>query len=98
MLQFHAMPRQSEILFATKIFSKGGCYADYDGRVMVQTNNGDEIVVPLTSRERADWCVIAKISNDANGPLVTNVNRARIPNYFISFLWCEWGRMVVARR
>ena len=42
---------------------------------MVQTNNGDEIVVPLTSRERADWCVIAKISNDANGPLVTNVNR-----------------------
>ena len=63
-----------EILFATKIFSKGGCYADYDGKVMVQTNNGDEIVVPLTSRERADWCVIAKISNDANGPLVTNVN------------------------
>jgi hypothetical protein len=31
--------------------------------------------VPLTSRERADWCVIAKITNGANGPTVTNVNR-----------------------
>lgn len=64
-----------EILFATKIFMKGGCYADYDGWVAVQTNNGDDIVVPLTSRDRADWCVNAKISNSANGPAVTNVNR-----------------------
>jgi len=39
-----------EILFATKIYKKGGSYADYDGRVAVQTNNGDDIVVPLTSR------------------------------------------------
>jgi uncharacterized protein involved in tellurium resistance len=64
-----------EILFATKIFMKGGSYADYDGRVDVQTNNGDDIIVPLTSQERADWCVIAKITNGANGPTVTNVNR-----------------------
>ncbi len=64
-----------EILFATKIFMKGGSYADYDGRVAVQTNNGDDIIVPLTSRERADWCVIAKITNGTNGPAVTNVNR-----------------------
>lgn len=66
----------AEILFATAIFSKGGSYADYDGRVAVQTNNGDDIQVPLTARERADWCVIAKIVNDANqGPTVVNVNR-----------------------
>ena len=64
-----------EILFATEIFNKGGSYADYDARVTIQTNNGDDIVVPLTSRERADWCVIAKIDNAANGPTVTNVNR-----------------------
>jgi uncharacterized protein involved in tellurium resistance len=64
-----------EILFATKIFIKGGCFADYDGRVKVETNNGDDIVVPLTSRERADWCVISKFSNSANGPTITNVNR-----------------------
>lgn len=64
-----------EIIFATKIFMKGGSYADYDGRVAVQTNNGDDIIVPLTSRERADWCVIAKIENAANGPTVTNLNR-----------------------
>ncbi len=63
-----------EILFATKIFKKGGSYADYDGRVAVQTNNGDDIIVPLTSRERADWCIIAKLTNGVNGPTVTNVN------------------------
>lgn len=64
-----------EILFATMIFPKEGSYADYDGRVAVQTNNGDDIVVPLTSRERADWCVIAKLTNAANGPTVANINR-----------------------
>ena len=64
-----------EILFATKIFSKGGSYRDYDGRVAVQTNNGDDIQVPLTSRERADWCVIAKLSNDVNGPTIMNLNK-----------------------
>ena len=64
------------ILFATKIYKKGGCYADYDGRVAVQTNNGDDIQVPLTARERADWCVIAKIENSSvQGPSVVNVNR-----------------------
>ena len=64
-----------KILFATKIFSKGGSYQDYDGRVAVQTNNGDDIQVPLTSRERADWCVIAKFSNDVNGPTIMNLNQ-----------------------
>ena len=65
-----------EILFATKIFSKGGSYANYDGKVAVETNNGDDIQVPLTARERADWCVIAKITNTASqGPVVVNVNR-----------------------
>jgi uncharacterized protein involved in tellurium resistance len=64
-----------EVLFATKIFNKGGCYADYDGRVTVQTNNGDEVVVPLTSQERADWCVIAKINTNQNGTIVSNLNK-----------------------
>ena len=67
--------RFEEILFATKIFMKGGSYSDYNGLVSVETNNGDDVTVPLTSRERADWCVIAKISNSANGTSVTNVNR-----------------------
>jgi uncharacterized protein involved in tellurium resistance len=63
------------VLFATKIFSKGGCYADYDGRVIVTTNNGDEVEVPLTSQESADWCVIAKLVNDGQGAAITNINR-----------------------
>ena len=64
-----------EILFATKIYNKGGCYADYNGQVVVKTNNGEEIVVPLTSTERMDWCVIAKLSNSSKGPELANLNK-----------------------
>jgi uncharacterized protein involved in tellurium resistance len=67
-----------EILFATKIFSKGGCYMDYDAQVQVitasQASARDRVVVPLTSTERADWCIIARFSRDANGPMITNLN------------------------
>lgn len=63
------------IVFATKIFRKGGCYADYDGQIVVTTNNGDVVVVPLSSQETADWCVIASIVLDQGQPTITNVNR-----------------------
>jgi len=65
-----------EIWFATKIFSKGGAYSDYDGRVTVQTNNGDTVEVPLTSTELKPYLVIAKLTNGQNGPTVTNLNNA----------------------
>jgi len=70
------------ILFATNIFKfvslfrTSGCYADYDGLVTIQTNTGDDVHVPLTTKQRGDWCVIAKITNSANqGPTVVNVNK-----------------------
>lgn len=65
-----------EIWFATKIFSKGGSYSDYDGQVAVQTNNGDTIQVPLTSRELKPYLVIAKLTNDQGAPTITNLNDA----------------------
>lgn len=37
--------------------------------------NGDVIQVPLTSRECAGWCVIAKFSNDVNDPTIINLNK-----------------------
>jgi uncharacterized protein involved in tellurium resistance len=74
-LTIESLDGLKDILFATKIFNKGGCYADYNGKVIVKTNNGDEIVVPLTSRERVDWCVIAKLSNSPNGPELSNLNK-----------------------
>jgi len=67
-----------EILFATKIFIKGGCYADYGAMIHLTTNNGDNVCVPLTSEERADWCVIAKLTSDANGTSITNLNAVTI--------------------
>ncbi len=65
-----------EIWFATKIFSKGGSYSDYDARVSVQTNNGDNIEVPLTSTEVKPYLVIAKLTNGQGGPTITNLNDA----------------------
>lgn len=65
-----------EIWFATRIFSKGGSYSDYDGRVAVQTNNGDTIQVPLTSTELKPYLVIAKLTNGPDGPTITNLNDA----------------------
>ena len=64
------------ILFATNIYKwhGGESYADYDGKVVVTTNNGDDITVPLSSQQRAAWCVIAKIDNRGQGPEVVNVN------------------------
>ncbi len=65
-----------EVLFATKIFCKGGCFADYDGKIVVSTNNGDSITVPLSAQQRADWCVIAKLDNtDSSAPRIINLNR-----------------------
>ncbi|MBP5641006.1 MAG: hypothetical protein J6X55_16115, partial [Victivallales bacterium] len=48
----------------------------YDGKVVVETSNGDNITVPLTSQSRDEWCVIAKIDNrQPNAPEVKNLNR-----------------------
>jgi uncharacterized protein involved in tellurium resistance len=68
-----------KVLFGTKIFKKGGSFSDYDGNVVVSTNNGDEITVPLTAKEIADWCVIAMIDNsNPESPRVVNLNKVML--------------------
>jgi hypothetical protein len=73
-IRIESLDELEEILFATKIFNKGGCYADYNGRIIVETSNGEEVIVPLTSREHVDWCVIARFLNSPNGPVLMNMN------------------------
>ena len=66
------------ILFATKIFNAGGCFADYGGRVEVTTSNQRQamIKVDMVSRERMDWCVIAMLDNsDPRAPRVYPINQ-----------------------
>jgi|GEM_PF-1011520 len=72
------------VLVATNIFrffgflSRGDHFAKYDGRVVVKTDRGDEIEVPLTSKEKGRWCIIAKIDNtDSSHPRVVNINEVR---------------------
>lgn len=65
----------SQMLIATKNFTGDGCFADYDGKVVVETSNGDNITVPLTSQSSDEWCVIAKIDNrHPETPEVKNLN------------------------
>jgi uncharacterized protein involved in tellurium resistance len=73
-IRIEALDELEEVLFATKIFNKGGCYADYNGRILVETSNGEEVIVPLSSREHVDWCVIARFLNSPNGPVLMNMN------------------------
>lgn len=71
------------LVIATNIFkffgflSKGENFAKYDGRVVVTTNAGDVVEVPLVSEEIGKWCVIAKIDNSGPAPKVVNVNQVQ---------------------
>lgn len=65
----------SKMLFVTNNYTGDGCFADYDGKVVVETSNGDKITVPLTSQKRDKWCKIALIDNrNPEAPEVKNLN------------------------
>lgn len=71
------------LVIATNIFkflgflSKGENFAKYDGKVVVTTNVGDVIEVPLISEDIGKWCVIAKIDNTGDAPKVININQVQ---------------------
>ncbi len=81
-----------EIFIAANIFSHRGSssFSDYDGRVTVQTNNGDEIVVPLTATEPKSWIMIAKISFENGEPTITNINAAVTTEESVEILGSPW--------
>lgn len=71
------------VVIATNIFrflgflSKGDNFAKYDGSVVVKSNTGHVIEVPLISEEPGKWCLIAKIDNSGVSPSVININRVQ---------------------
>ena len=66
----------SQIVFATKIYGNGERFCDYDGKVVIETSNGDKITVPLSAQQRGKWCTITKIDNrNPDLPQVINVNQ-----------------------
>ena len=71
-----ALDWYKEIWFATFLFSSMGTYSDYDGRVTLTTNNGDDIQVPLTSTENKRYLLIAKLTNGPDGPTFSTLNKA----------------------
>jgi hypothetical protein len=50
------------------------CGAQVQVMIASHASARDRTVVPLASTERADWCIIARFSRDANGPMITNLN------------------------
>jgi len=73
------------ILIVTNIYRKfaflsmGDTFANYDGKVIVETDD-ERIEVPLNSKEKGKWCVIAKIDNsNPSSPFVININKVQKP-------------------
>ena len=69
------------LVFATHIFRFfpflrfGDNFSKYNGKVVVKSNSGDVIAVPMNSKEKGRWCLIAGIINNAGGVNVFNINR-----------------------
>ncbi|MDM8569471.1 hypothetical protein QUF50_08200 [Thiotrichales bacterium HSG1] len=71
------------ILIVTNIYHKfaflsmGDTFSNYDGKVIIETD-GECIEVPLDSKKKGKWCVIAKIdNNDPSSPFVININKVQ---------------------
>jgi tellurite resistance protein TerA len=74
----------SSVVIATNIFrffgflNSGDNFAQYDGRVILKTDAGHEIIVPLVSKVKGRWCIIAKIDNASGSEArVINVNQVQ---------------------
>ena len=72
------------ILIATHIYRRfgflsfGDNFAKYDGKVVLETEQGNRIEVPLDSETVGKWCVIAEIDNsDQSNPYVLNINKVQ---------------------
>lgn len=82
-IRIERLDHLDSLIIATNIFrflgflSKGDNFAKYDGRVVVTTNAGDVIEVPLTSEQPGKWCIIARIDNTGVGPQIINVNQVQ---------------------
>ncbi len=82
-LKIKNLPHFSSIIIATNIFrflgflNQGDHFAKYDGRVILQTDAGQEVTVPLVSEEQGRWCLIAKIDHSGSIPQVININRVQ---------------------
>lgn len=82
-LRIGNMSHFSTLIIATNIFrfigflNNGDNFAKYDGKVTLKTDSGESIEVPLISEEKGLWCIIAKIDNTGDAPLVTNINKVQ---------------------
>lgn len=69
------------LVFATHIFRflpflhSNDNFSKYNGKVVVTSSSGDVITVPMNSKEKGRWCLIAGVINDSAGLYVYNINR-----------------------
>ncbi len=70
----------SDVLIVTSLYNKpDSSFSEYDGFIILTTDVGDNIQVPLNATEEGQWCIIAHLdnNNEATGPKLVNVNRVQ---------------------
>lgn len=74
-LRFGNIDAHEHILIVANIFGKSNAnFAKYDGKVTLRAD-GKQFVVPLTSTDGGNYCVIARIENVDGVAKLVNVNK-----------------------
>jgi uncharacterized protein involved in tellurium resistance len=58
----------------SRLGKKKESFARYDGKVIIQPDNGQDIEIPLSSVESGEWCVVAGIENRGEMLRILNIN------------------------
>lgn len=73
--QFESIVIAANIFRFFSFLHAGDNFGRYDGRVIVRTERGEPLEVPLISEKKGRWCTIARIEGRESGaPLLRNIN------------------------
>lgn len=78
-LRITKLDDMSDVLIVASIYNKPDSnFGQYDARITLTTDAGDNIDVPLTAPETGQWCVVAHIDNNSPmGGKLINVNKVQ---------------------
>lgn len=78
-LRITQLDDMSDVLIVASIYNKpDSSFGQYDARVSLTTEAGDNIEVPLNATKTGQWCIVAHIDNNSPmGAKLRNVNKVQ---------------------